>query len=1385
MPVEITIFDFKCFNQLRNGDDFSQNTGDFTPNLVGNIGEKVLLEYNINIGQTAFAEKDLEEWFIEADPTILEIVRDSGSFLDDRIQVGDKYRLYTDWEKRKTTLPEYTGIVEFISGDGRTLKYSIDSGTDVATGNYTNIGLVFDQLNDIDNRNTAVFLRFGLLENDETFNFISKTTENQQVYYVGGLGITPPVAAESLGTIKDWVSGDVTVQIQNTAPDQGQAQYTVRHSFIINPFYILSYRSFIDAGTIPTLLEGDNALKYAIQVEFRKTLTNTGSSKIGTLDDLKGSTGWYSENFNGLNPDYEIVSVAYEDDATADPLDGVNINLATKATITVSKKSGAITDYSVGVYIVRVPTSETDYIGTQTNLVDNYILKSEIVTSPATSTPNLATSLSGGDLILEYTIDYTTAEKLRLSTSDEFLLLVQVEDPTIVDPGNSDRLMMIADLRNYVDIDFLSEFINVVNYGFLRYGQALGDTINTSPETSNEDGIILETTFGSNFVRNCVINSIQVRLLAFDGSNSFNLDLYDFQIGAPVFVGGFQQIEVNTSRGYQLPDGNDFNVVRITTESQVGDYQQYKLSIGQKIRWQDWIFNPQVDNAFFDASKPNNNQNLKSSNYSNEQSYEIYLALVVNVSGEDDLGRTITGDFINYGGVISVNDYDESTDAPAITGVIETYDPDTNQSLSGNILYNGKDTLFRAVFQNAALMDFGIHRIEPSQNPGDGIDELTSLYGPRPTNLLKPKTGETQLSFDKVGSVVTTECLVDGSKIQEGVNYKLSARIAQIPLNLVDPFTFTIETSNPGTTGADQFQLPFEATGNYNCFVDKGNGDPLVNITSGLAPETLLDYSGTGAGQYEVKIYGTFEGWRFGNSGDRQKMLDVSEWGTLVITSDAAFYGCTNLTVSAADNLTFSGIGSLNQMFRACTSITTIPTLTAWDLTGVTNFDQMFYDCVLFNQVLTDLDIDEAVTMREMFFNCDSLNSAILWGSKTSNVTDMFGLFRGCAIFNQNISGWDVSSVQNLSGTFADTGAFNQNISAWTTTSVNNMFETFQNADSFNQNIEAWDVSNVTTFENCFSGCAIYNQPLSGWDMSSATTLRRMFENCAAFNSALLWGSTTSNVVDIVGMFDGCPVFNQNITGWDMSSLDNMFETFKDTGAFNQNIGLWTTPVLRVMSSTFRNAAAFNQPIGTLDVSNVVSFESCFQNSVFNQSLSGWDVSSCTNMRSMFQSNTVFNSALLWGSTVQNVQEFNNMFNGATAFNQNISGWNVSGAQQFSRTFFGATSFNQNISGWNISACFSLFEMFNGATAFNQDLSGWDISAVINADKMFNGTSFSQSNYDALLNINTGWPASSPQNNVPFGASGTNYTLADADAVAGRADLIGVHNWTITDAGGV
>ena len=82
--------------------------------------------------------------------------------------------------------------------------------------------------------------------------------------------------------------------------------------------------------------------------------------------------------------------------------------------------------------------------------------------------------------------------------------------------------------------------------------------------------------------------------------------------------------------------------------------------------------------------------------------------------------------------------------------------------------------------------------------------------------------------------------------------------------------------------------------------------------------------------------------------------------------------------------------------------------------------------------------------------------------------------------------------------------------------------------------------------------------------------------------------------------------------------------------------------------------------------------------------------------------------------------------------------------------------------------------MFYNATAFDQDIGGWDVTALTNASYMFYGTRLSPVNYDALL---IGWNAQTLKSGVTFDGGNSTYCLGES----ARNNMVTTDLWTITD----
>ena len=208
--------------------------------------------------------------------------------------------------------------------------------------------------------------------------------------------------------------------------------------------------------------------------------------------------------------------------------------------------------------------------------------------------------------------------------------------------------------------------------------------------------------------------------------------------------------------------------------------------------------------------------------------------------------------------------------------------------------------------------------------------------------------------------------------------------------------------------------------------------------------------------------------------------------------------------------------------------------------------------------------------------------------------------------------------------------------------------------------------------------------------------------------------------------------FNNDISGWDTSSITNMSFMFEKAEAFNQPLENWDVSNVTNMSYMFYGASAFNQPLENWDVSNVTNMSYMFWRSkAFNQPLENWNVSNVTNMEGMFLLALAFNQPLEnWN--VSNVTDMEEMFRYARAFNQPLENWDVSNVTDMSAMFEYAESFNQPLNNWDVSNVTNMYEMFKDARAFNQPLDKWRIgyyTRFVSMSDIFLRSGLNQENY--------------------------------------------------------
>lgn len=323
--------------------------------------------------------------------------------------------------------------------------------------------------------------------------------------------------------------------------------------------------------------------------------------------------------------------------------------------------------------------------------------------------------------------------------------------------------------------------------------------------------------------------------------------------------------------------------------------------------------------------------------------------------------------------------------------------------------------------------------------------------------------------------------------------------ISSLQFVIGQAFITTWDTSQPGSCPSC-IVVPTHPGSTYNYDVDwdnDGNYDTL-----GITGDFMYDF-GT-PGDYTIRISGLFPRIYFNQIGDRNKIIDISQWGSNSWSSmERAFYGCNNLNISANDAPDLSNVTRMTQMFRECSELNN--SLDHWDVSNVENMDFLFTSCTSFNK---------------------DLNSWI-----TSSLNSTRFLFSGATNFNGSVSAWDMSNVTNMESMFSG-------------------------AESFNGQIDGWQVNNVINMGTMFTGATSFNQPLNNWNVGNVTDMSYMFDGAISFNRNLNNWTLTNGFI-ISGMFLGAASFNGDVSTWDVSNIELMGALFVDASSFDQDIGEW------------------------------------------------------------------------------------------------------------------------------------------------------------------------------------------------------------------------------------
>ena len=393
-------------------------------------------------------------------------------------------------------------------------------------------------------------------------------------------------------------------------------------------------------------------------------------------------------------------------------------------------------------------------------------------------------------------------------------------------------------------------------------------------------------------------------------------------------------------------------------------------------------------------------------------------------------------------------------------------------------------------------------------------------------------------------------------------------------------------------------------------------------------------------------------------------------------------------------------------------------------------------------------------------------------------------------------SGADYYPITSFGGTFTGCTSL-VTTSSTIPSSVTNLTQMFKGATAIKDlAILGWDTSNVTTYTDMFDGATLMNSnygasatPTSAFFNKSTLTYTYVFPTTGTYTVGSVGSGTIvpSNCYAYASYDNGSqgpavkPAnYNAYITvtttranesikytlcNWDTSTASfidaHYFSTNKVyvTEISTNNPSNWGFSRYTQLTGLFRGMTALTKVPNQLP-SWLTSLLNMFRDATaFNQDISGWDVSNVTNMSLMFRDATAFNQPIgKWD--VSKVTSFSATFHNASAFNQDISGWDVSKVTSFSETFHNASVFNQPIGKWDVSSGTSFAYFFRDATAFNRNIFYWDTENSTTYNQIFTSATAMITRFSGTPNWSTS-PSTSQGNllfNKEFTISGVSLT---------------------------
>lgn len=535
------------------------------------------------------------------------------------------------------------------------------------------------------------------------------------------------------------------------------------------------------------------------------------------MSDTKrlGNTGWFEENFNGLEDEFEISNVQYEDATTGQALTKLSFgsDVKMKATISgVQNLADATTKCGFGFSLVT--SDETRYKNKSTPFHENLKMNTAGgfdtgifgVSNIIDTTTYLGFSNDGarmdvkdvrfkkvGSLIeFEAVFSPTASFKNYVDSMDvvdrNYVVWLSVADRTKT-TNFSNRVNKIADYNSMeLFIPPVGEWDLMNTLIYEHQHEGIENITGACNDFIVEDDVLAKSNFEVD-INDVIPNAIEfaIELENQITGQKINLQRYKVDLAGFPIASGVPLWDYDQSRGFKYVDGNNKNWVKVKRDplnDSAGKYG-YVAYYGFKMRWEDWIKNDQIPNDFTDANEihqGHNNDWFQKMGVSGwRMNYTIYLEAIKdggNVRYSNSTELKVKDYNNNLRLTKEWNFYRDSDNSLLNAGIDPSGEPLgillENEKVRIEVIWTRLDGVWYDVDQV-----YGTICIEVDKGSGQfDFRQLSSIVGSESDNPLQPLVGQSRTKMTLIApDKIKAECLIEPSLLIDAIRYKHSARL--------------------------------------------------------------------------------------------------------------------------------------------------------------------------------------------------------------------------------------------------------------------------------------------------------------------------------------------------------------------------------------------------------------------------------------------------------------------------------------------------------------------------------------------------------------------------------------------------------------------------------